>query len=117
MALIGANCKADVFSAKVNAASANIPTSYSTGAASLILTGIRSFRTLIVDNRTTHAVTLNCSVGVATAPSDDSNKNIYVNGSSMIAIDAGNFGNGCFIRSDTGSAITTGVVTVMAFGS
>lgn len=105
-----------VFSVRIDSSSTNIPSSFGTGSDSLVLQGIRSQTGMLVDNRSSSAVVVNCSFGPTAAPADNSNHNIYVNAESTIAIDSANLSGTCYVRGETGT-VSTGVVVLMAVGS
>lgn len=108
--------RAAIFSVRVNAASTNIPTAFSTSSASRVLTGVRNLRAILIDNRTSSEIAINCQATSAAAPSDTAFTNMYVAGTSQIAIDDAFLNDTCYIRSMTGSAITTGTFVIMAVG-
>lgn len=110
------SANAVVTSVRIISSATNIPTSFGTGSDSLVLSAVRNAKTILIDNRGTGEIAVNCHAQSSSAPSNSSAQNIYVAGSSAVSIDNA-FPNGaCFIRSMTGSAITTGTVVIMVVG-
>jgi hypothetical protein len=97
----------------VNSASTNIPSTFANGNGSLILTGIRNVTSILVDNRTLGEVAVNCS---SVAPPSSDTNSFFVNAQNAWAIDDALLGGTCWLRSNTGSAITNGVVVVTVIG-
>lgn len=115
--LLASPAFANLFCVRVNAASNNIPTAFSTGAASLVLQGVRQPTAVFVENRTTSEIAINCSASATSAPAATGSNVLYVNASNAWAIDSTYLTGNCYIESNTGSAITTGVVQICLSGS
>ena len=101
---------------RVDASTSNIPTSFSSGATSQVITGVLRVRSVLIDNRSSSEIAINCSTGATVVPADTANTNMYVAGTSQIAIDDALTGGTCYIRSMTGSPISTGTLVIMLVG-
>lgn len=97
---------------KIDASVNNIPTSFGSGAGSLILQNISNAKHIRVSNRTQGQIAIHYRgkttpssplIYIAAAPASGEVIEFY---------DDIEVGPNVYIRSDTGSAITTGVVTV-----
>ena len=107
---------ANVYSVRINASTSNIPTAFSTSAASLVLQGVLRVSGIVIDNRTSTEIAVNCSGNASVAPSSTSNNNIYVaNGTIMSLPVATNLNGVCYVQS-MGSAITSGIVNIYLIG-
>lgn len=102
---------------RVNSASDTIPTSFSTAAGSLVLSGIALARGLIIVNETNSRIAINYKTGSTTgAPSSgQSNVDAYCPAApsgtfSSVSIDNVDVSSTIYIKSDTGSTITSGLV-------
>lgn len=121
--LIPAIIHAEPWSARINTATAGsvVGLSYSTAASSLVLTGIRGGRTIMVDNRQTSVpIAVNCSASASTAPASTSSKNLYVNAGGTLTTPVFSMGNACFLRADPNdgaSVISSGIITIMVYPS
>jgi len=105
-----------VFSVRVDASINNIPTSYS-GTNGQVLTGMTQIVSVLIDNRSGSEVAMNCTGGTSLpVPADSSIHNVYANTLETWAIDNSNGGNICYLRSMSGTAITTGIVVITATG-
>lgn len=107
--------EAAVFSVRVDASSAAIPQAFSTSSASKVISGVPNVRTIIVDNRTEGEVAINCGSGANTAPTSNT-ANIYVGGNSQVAIDNAYLNTTCYVKSMTGSNISSGILVLMLIG-
>lgn len=105
---------ADVYTVRINSATTNIPTAFGQGSNSLVLQNIRNMRGVYIENRTAGEIAVNCSTSSGKTPS--SQQDIYVNAASAWSIGDAGLGNACYIRSNTGSAITSAVVVITAVG-
>lgn len=92
----------------VDASSVNVPASFSTSAASKVLSGFKNMSALSIDNWTASNLVVNCAFSSQTeAPSNSSSLNLYVKANSVKWWDGYPLSNQCFVRGETG-AITTG---------
>ena len=86
----------------------NIPTAFSTAAASLALQGISFAENLLVVNGAASALVLNIDAGSPTsAPTTD---NLRVPASATVQFNNVKLSSTVYVRSDTGSAISSGTV-------
>lgn len=97
---------------KVDASVNNIPTSFGTGAGSLVLTDIKNVKHMRVSNSTTGRLAIHYR-----GKTTPSSALLYVSaapasGEVIEFFDDIEIGPSVYIRSDTGAAITTGTVTV-----
>lgn len=115
--MFSSNCFADVACVRIDTSVNTIPTTYSTASTSLVLQGVRQARTMVVDNRQASEVAVNCSAGPNTAPSNTGSNVVYVAGSTAWVLDAVNLSGYCYVRSNSGSAITSGIVQICLEGN
>lgn len=106
-------------SAKVVCASTNIPTGFShSSAASLVLTGIAYAVHLAVINETTSRIAINYTHGDATSSPTTVEAYVPAGGASSfsaIALDELKLSSTVFIKSDSGSAISSGTVELFVW--
>jgi hypothetical protein len=91
---------------KVDAATNNIPTSFSTAAGSQVLTGLTFPTELCIVNETAGRIGINNQTSSGSAPTGTSH---YLPANSFACFDK-RFARRVFVRSDTGSAISSGVI-------
>lgn len=100
---------------KVVSGTNNIPTGFSTAAGSLILTGVVFAEGIYIDNRTAGAIAVNYSSFSASAAPSASDVDLYVNANTVVNLGPTSIGSVVYIQSDTGSAISSGTVTVSVY--
>lgn len=104
-----------VKSVKIDASSSNIPSAFSTAATSLVVTGISRADVLIIQSTCTDRLAINYTAGsVSSAPSA---VDLYIaaapaSGFCGMAFDNCQLSSTIYIKSDTGAAISSGVVTI-----
>jgi hypothetical protein len=103
---------ADVYTVRLDASDVTI-----TGSFRVIdgLDSIRNIRAILVKNRNADEVAINCSTSSGKTPSNT--HNIYVDATETWAIDDASLGNACFIKSQSGDDIDTGIVVITVVGS
>ncbi len=106
--------QAQIYSVTIDTSASNIPTSYTTASTSRVLRNIPNVRGILVINGASTMLAIYCGAD-GTVPSDTSTNNIYAPASGGLAIDQTYLGSTCFVRS-TGSAISSGTVTIMLIG-
>jgi hypothetical protein len=116
LALLAVPVFADVACVRVDTSVTNLPTTFSTSAASLVIQGVRNARGFLVDNRIGSELAINCSSSATTAPASTGSNVFYVNGSNAWVIDNSYSTGNCYVRSNTGSVITTGVFQICIIG-
>lgn len=104
--------------AYINAASTNIPTTYGTGASSLILTdvGDKGYRHIKIVNETSSRIALCLTDKDSGTPDSSTSTNDsqdIVSATSTEFKDDIHLYDRVFLRSDSGSAITSGIVAVV----
>lgn len=113
--LWGFQSEAAIYSVRVDASVNNIPTAFSTAAGSKVIQGVPNVRSILIDNRSSSEIAVNCQSGSTTAPTTQT-ANIYVAGTTQVAIDNAYLNTTCYIRSMTGGAISSGTVAIMLVG-
>lgn len=114
MLLICAVASADVISVRIDAASTNIPSSFS-GNNAPILQGVRNMKTIVAFTTAGAQLVLNCSAGVSAAPVDADTHNIYIPATGSVVIDNANLAGNCWVRGDAGT-VSTGKLYLMVIG-
>jgi hypothetical protein len=104
-----------VKSLAINAASTNIPTTFSTGATSLVMTALedKGYSQIAILNDTSSNISLVCTDQDAATPDSSSTEQIYCTRGSATVINEFSVFSRLFIRSVSGSAITSGNVYIM----
>lgn len=102
-------------SVKIDSSSTNIPSGFSTAAGSLVLTGIARADVLTIINETQSRIAVNYTT--ASTSSAPTLVDAYVPAAAAssfagLALDSCQIASNIYIKSDTGSAISSGVVTV-----
>lgn len=105
---------------KVDSSSNNIPASFSSAAGSLVYSGARNIKKLVIINEATSALKINFTHGLTlTAPSD---ADAYVPaavtgvGPGTLVLEDVKLSPVLYIGSDTGGAISSGIVRGFALG-
>mgnify|MGYP003479587449 FL=1 len=119
LALFCVQSFAGVVSVKIDASATNVPTTYSTASTSRVLVTTQRGVGLLVDNRSASPIAVNCAhFNTSTAPSSDITTvrtNLFVPGNASLGVDNVGFSTQCFLRSDSGSAITSGIIVIHFF--
>lgn len=106
-------------SKRINAATTTIPSAFSTAAGSLLISEATSPSRILIDNRTSTEIEVNCAhaaSGAATeVPSSSEGTSLWVNASTALIIDDPSIKGDCYVRS-VGAPITSGILTVTVIG-
>lgn len=121
LGLLSLTLIAQPYTVRVDASSTNIPTTFSTASTSRILQNIPFANSAFIDNtQIAGELVVNCQASNTVAPSNSSQQNLFIQANQAWVVDHPYFnGNGpasCFIRSNTGSAITTGIFVLTLTG-
>lgn len=100
---------------KITASSSNIPTAFSTASTSLVVTGIARADVLTIVSTCTDRLAINYTAGSET--SAPTNVDLYIpaaaaSGFAGYVLDNCQLSSTIYIKSDTGAAISSGVVTI-----
>lgn len=115
---------ADLICARIDASVNNLATTFSTSASSLILSGVRQARGLLVDNRIASEIAVNCSSSSTVAPSNSASGTLFVAGAvSSVPTQWHIIGEGvtlsgnCYVRTNTGSPVSSGIYQICLIGN
>ena len=116
---------ANTFSVRIDASVSNIGTSFNGTYPQLAITLPRNPQSVFVDNRSTGSeIAVNCA-SVSGVPADNGvwvdqglslDDNIYVAGGEAWSISAPGITNKCYVRSMTGSTLTSGIYVLTITG-
>lgn len=107
---------AKVASVRLDTSSTNLTVHFADASGKIALPSFVAINTLMIDNRTNGEVVVNCSLGLASVPSDTSVANVYIGpGEAYVPPDSAGFTPYCYWRSFSGT-ISTGIVAITAVG-
>ena len=95
---------------RINTATTNIPSSFSTAAGSLLISEAVDPAVLIIDNRTTGEVEVNCA-HVTEVPTSSEGTSLWVASNITLIVDRPAIKGDCYVRS-VGVAITSGIFSI-----
>lgn len=102
---------------RIGASVTNIPTTFSRNEGSLVISEFVKPTLLIADNRTSTEIELNCAhKGAADVPTASEGKSYWVNANITLVLDNPRIKGDCYIRSASGSAISSGTFIITVDG-
>lgn len=119
--LVAVPAYAQVFTARIDASSTNIPTSYAGSHGAVVFPGgnPKVIDALMIDGTgLASEVNVDCNTTANVAPADADGHVVDVQAGLTWALpDFTGLGNACYVRSLTGSAISTGILIITVIGN
>ena len=100
-------------SVKIDTSSSTLPTSYTIAATSLKLSDVAYADHLMVINETGSRIAINAFTSDASNAPSNGDGEVYCFGNGITAFDEIAVAQSLYVRSDSGSPITSGIITIM----